>query len=147
MRPQRFLECLLPVLAALLVLSAGCSHRDEGATPAAAPSAEEVAEPEAQVKPPSLPEDAQRVHVFVTGRVQGVGFRAFTQHHARELGLTGTVMNLPDGRVEAVIEGPAEKVAELLKLISRGPTIAEVEQLEVTDEPPKGDFDDFHAIY
>ena len=139
MSSRCFHECLLPVLAALLALLVGCSRQDE---PATATSAPPVA-----VKPPQGPEDARRVHVFVTGRVQGVGFRAFTQHHARELALTGTVMNLPDGRVEAVIEGPAGKVAQLLKLIGRGPAPAEVEQLDVTDEPPKGDFDEFHALY
>jgi len=89
------------------------------------------------------PEGVRRVHVFVSGRVQGVSFRAFTTRHAKALGLTGWVMNLRDGRVEAVIEGPKEKVAELLKLIEKGPPAARVDNLKVTDERPRGDFRSF----
>jgi len=89
------------------------------------------------------PEGVRRVHVFISGRVQGVSFRAFTTRHATALKLTGWVMNLRDGRVEAVIEGPKEKVAELLKLIEKGPPAARVDDLKVTDERPRGDFRSF----
>jgi len=89
------------------------------------------------------PEGVRRVHVFITGRVQGVSFRAFTTRHARTLKLTGWVRNLRDGRVEAVIEGPKDKVAELLKLIEKGPPPARVDDLKVTDERPRGDFKSF----
>lgn len=88
-----------------------------------------------------------RVHVFISGRVQGVGFRAFTQSNARQLKLTGWVKNLTDGRVEAVIEGPADKVAELLDLLKRGPRWARVEKIEMKDETPKGDFKQFECRY
>ena len=89
----------------------------------------------------------RRVHVFITGRVQGVGFRAFTQSNARGLKLTGWVKNLADGRVEAVIEGPADKVRELLDLVKRGPRWAKVDTLEMKDETPKGDFKQFVRRY
>ena len=89
----------------------------------------------------------RRVHVFVTGRVQGVGFRAYTQHHAATLGLVGFVRNLDDGRVEAVVEGPAAKVGELLKLIASGPRAARVEKLDTADEPAEGAFETFEVWY
>ena len=93
------------------------------------------------------PAGHKRVHLFISGRVQGVGFRAFTQRSARRLKLTGWVKNLRDGRVEAVIEGPADKVDELIKKVKRGPRAARVEKLESTDETPKGDFDKFKVTY
>ena len=83
------------------------------------------------------------VHVFISGRVQGVGFRAFTTRSARTLGLTGWVMNLRDGRVEAVIEGPADKVNALLEKLNTGPPSARVDDLKVTDTRPTGRFKDF----
>lgn len=95
----------------------------------------------------SVPAGVRRVHVFVSGRVQGVGFRAFTQHNAATLGLVGFVRNLDDGRVEAVVEGPAEKVGELLKLIERGPRAARVEKLDTADEPAEGAFETLEVWY
>jgi acylphosphatase len=79
--------------------------------------------------------------------VQGVGFRAFTHQQATLSGLTGFVRNLADGRVEAVIEGPAGKVAELLEKLKRGPETARVDGLQVADEPPKGEFKGFDIRY
>jgi len=89
----------------------------------------------------------RRVHVFISGWVQGVGFRAFTESNARQLKLTGWVKNLADGRVESVIEGPADKVVELLDLLKRGPRWARVEKIEMKDETPKGDFNEFERRY
>lgn len=74
-----------------------------------------------QASRPASNPDGRRVHVFVSGRVQGVGFRFFTETAARNLGLTGWVRNLSDGRVEAVIEGPSDKVAALLDQMRKGP--------------------------
>ncbi len=82
----------------------------------------------------------RRVHVFVSGRVQGVGFRNFTQTNAQRLELTGWVRNLPDLRVEAVVEGPPDEVAKLLKLLQRGPERARVDKLETAEEPASGEF-------
>ncbi len=87
----------------------------------------------------------RRVHVFISGRVQGVGFRAFTRYQALALKLAGWVRNLPDGRVEAVVEGPPEKVAELLKAVGRGPSSARVDKIEATDEPHKKEFETFEV--
>jgi acylphosphatase len=62
-----------------------------------------------------------RLHAFVKGRVQGVGFRWWTRARALELGLTGFAMNLGDGRVEVVAEGPREACEQLLALLPSGP--------------------------
>ena len=96
---------------------------------------------------PVIAPGVRRVRVFVHGRVQGVGFRAFTQRHARLLGVGGFVRNLPDGRVEAVVEGPGAKVAELLEKLKRGPRPARVEKVDAKDEPPEGDAKEFEVKY
>lgn len=81
---------------------------------------------------------AVRKHVFVSGKVQGVTFRASTRKKARELGVGGWVRNLPDGRVEAVFEGKDEDVEELIKWCHSGPSLADVEDVEVKEEEPVG---------
>jgi acylphosphatase len=78
-----------------------------------------------------------RAHVWVRGRVQGVFFRATTAHLARERQLAGWVRNLPDGRVEAVFEGPPEAVHALVEWCRQGPPGARVEGVEVRWEPPR----------
>jgi acylphosphatase len=93
------------------------------------------------------PAGVSRVHVFVSGRVQGVGFRAFTQREARRLKLTGWVKNLADGRVEAVIEGPKDKLDALLAKIRRGPRAARVTKLDSNDEPAQGDLGKFEIRF
>lgn len=90
-------------------------------------------------------EDAKRAHVFISGRVQGVGFRAFTQREARRLKLAGFVRNLKDGRVEAVIEGPGEAIERLMEKLKRGPRSARVDALDREDVPPMGDFESFRV--
>jgi acylphosphatase len=80
----------------------------------------------------------RRAHVHVSGLVQGVGFRWYATRRARELGLSGWVRNLPDGRVEAVFEGEDEAVDTMVAWCGRGPSGARVERVEVADEPPEG---------
>lgn len=72
-------------------------------------------------------------HVLVTGRVQGVGYRAWTAAEARALGLDGWVRNLADGRVEAVFAGPRDTVARMIDACRSGPRLARVEALHVAD--------------
>ena len=88
-----------------------------------------------------------RVHVYVTGRVQGVSFRAYTHEHAEDLKLTGWVRNLPDKRVEAVIEGEPDAVEKLLEAIRKGSPISNVTDVEVIKEPHKGEFKTFEVTY
>ncbi|MGZ4354425.1 MAG: acylphosphatase [Gaiellaceae bacterium] len=75
----------------------------------------------------------------VSGRVQGVGFRFATQARAASLGLGGSVRNLADGSVEAVFEGPQDRVESMLDWCRRGPSGAWVEDVEVTWEQPAGE--------
>ncbi len=75
------------------------------------------------------------VRFLVSGMVQGVGFRWFVARHARSLGLRGYARNLPDGRVEVVVDGPEESLPELQRLLEAGPAHAQVEGVERSGEP------------
>ena len=81
----------------------------------------------------------KRVRVVISGRVQGVFFRASCAARARELGVGGSVRNLGDGDVEAVFEGPAEDVEAMVAWCRQGPEHARVYSIEVHDEPLTGD--------
>ena len=80
--------------------------------------------------------DAVSRHVLVSGRVQGVWFRHHTGQTAARLGVAGWVRNLPDGRVEAVFEGPADAVAAAVAWCREGPELAAVAGVEVQDQEP-----------
>jgi acylphosphatase len=89
--------------------------------------------------------DRERAHVFVAGQVQGVFFRDSTRERAEQLGLTGWVKNLPDGRVEAVFEGSPERVREMIQWCEQGPPHAAVEEVESEFEASKGDLERFEV--
>ena len=74
---------------------------------------------------------------LIRGRVQGVGFRYFAQRAASELGLTGYVRNLDDGRVEVYAVGPEARISELASLLHRGPRWAEVHGVEEQEAEPR----------
>lgn len=75
--------------------------------------------------------------VLVSGRVQGVGFRAATQREAEDYpGLKGFVRNLRDGRVEAVFKGEASQVFAMVSWCKKGPPMSHVEQIELFEEAP-----------
>ncbi len=76
-------------------------------------------------------------HVRITGRVQGVFFRAWTAEQARALGVSGWVRNCPDGSVEAQLAGEPEAVGRLIKRMQRGPPGAKVEHLVTHEAPPE----------
>ncbi len=84
-------------------------------------------------------EDRTRVHVFVSGEVQGVNFRQAIADKANEQGVAGWVRNLPDGRVEAVFEGPKEAVESMVEWSHEGPRQAVVDSVEVALEAPIGE--------
>jgi acylphosphatase len=88
-----------------------------------------------------------RARVWVSGRVQGVAFRAFTQQAALRRGLTGSVRNLHDGRVEVEAEGPRSDVEGLLAQLRVGPPGARVSDLDVRWEPPVHRDTDFVIRY
>lgn len=79
-----------------------------------------------------------RYRVLVSGRVQGVYFRDTCRQLALQRGVRGWVRNLPDGRVEAVFEGPANDVQHLVDWARRGPRAALVAGVSVQAEPPEG---------
>ncbi len=85
----------------------------------------------------------RRVRVWISGRVQGVFFRAHVQDEAGRLGLGGWVRNLRDGRVEAAFEGPTEKVDKMLAWCHRGSPLSYVEQVETQEEDVLGISNDF----
>lgn len=78
-----------------------------------------------------------RAHVHISGRVQGVFFRMYTQKQAKALGIKGWVRNFPDGRVEAVFEGEKEKVNEMIAWSWDGSPSAEVSDVVVEWEEPQ----------
>ena len=84
-----------------------------------------------------------RLKLIISGRVQGVCYRWFTRDTAAELGLTGWVRNLPDGTVEAVVEGEKEKLEQLLGRCRRGPDLARVDDIQAEWEEGTGEFQDF----
>jgi acylphosphatase len=80
----------------------------------------------------------------ISGRVQGVGFRAYLEYKARELGASGWVRNRLDGSVEAVIQGRPEVIEAMLACARRGPRSAVVTEVRVTDG--SGEYADFVAL-
>ena len=89
----------------------------------------------------------KRVRLVISGVVQGVFFRESTRRRAEALGLTGWVRNQPDGSVEAVAEGDARDVDELVRWCHRGPVGAEVDEVSVVAEPHRGEFGRFAIRY
>lgn len=88
-----------------------------------------------------------RAHLYVSGIVQGVFFRANTHDVARFLDLTGYVKNLPDGRVDVVAEGPKDKVEQLINWCYKGPPGASVNNVEIYWESATGEFKNFAIQY
>ncbi len=89
----------------------------------------------------------KRIHVYVSGRVQGVFFRAETERAARALNLTGWVRNLDDGRVEALFEGDDLSADQMLSWCHHGPPHARVERVESEEEPFAGNLGGFTIRY
>ena len=88
-----------------------------------------------------------RAHVIVTGKVQGVFYRAETAAKARRLNITGWVRNLPDGRVEAVFEGDETNVQKIIDFCRRGPPDAYVVDLDVRRQEWTAEFRNFAIRY
>ena len=91
--------------------------------------------------------DVVRVHLVISGRVQGVAFRQSTVDEATRLGLAGWVRNLDDGRVEAVAEGDRPRVEALVAWCRRGPRLARVDDVAVKWEPPRDDLEAFDIAW
>ncbi len=85
----------------------------------------------------------EQLHLLINGHVQGVGFRYFVMRQARELGLTGWVRNLGDGRVEAQAEGPRTALEQLLSAVHQGPSGSAVSDVQAEWAAATGEFDGF----
>ena len=94
-----------------------------------------------------MSQELKRLHLIVSGRVQGVAFRAYTQGEARTLGLTGWVRNLPNGQVEILAEGSPKNLEKFLQWASSGPPSAQVRHVEATWGPFLGEFSEFSITY
>lgn len=92
-------------------------------------------------------DDRCRVVAQVAGRVQGVGFRQFAQREAAALDLTGWVRNRPDGTVEALAEGPREKLMFYLERLRQGPRSAAVRSIKTDWLPATGEFRFFNVRF
>lgn len=84
-----------------------------------------------------------RKRILVSGRVQGVAFRAYTRKVARNAGAVGWVRNLSDGRVEAVVEGDSTTVDAVVDWLRKGSPYSRVETVRIINEAATGEFNDF----
>ena len=87
-----------------------------------------------------------RVHLLISGEVQGVCYRATTREEAERLGLKGWVRNLDSGQVEAEVEGPQDLIDELIRWCHHGPPAAEVSEVKVTPREFRGEFRGFGIL-
>ncbi len=91
--------------------------------------------------------DLVRMHIFVSGRVQGVAYRFFAEKYANILGVAGWVRNLSDGRVEVLAEGRGEDIEGFLDRLREGPRLARVDGFDVRRECATGEFSDFRVVF
>ncbi len=89
----------------------------------------------------------KHVHVYYSGRVQGVGFRITAEETAHQFRVMGWVENLRDGRVELIAEGDELVLAQFLRAMRTGPMRNFIQDVEVTWGPPTNDFDHFEIRY
>lgn len=88
-----------------------------------------------------------RVQILVSGRVQGVCFRDFTQREAASLGLVGWVRNLSDGRVEAIAEGEKDRLEDFISRIRQGPTLSRVDDIQLIWSDCQREYSDFRITW
>ena len=88
-----------------------------------------------------------RAHVFLSGNVQGVFFRSETRYEANKHHISGWVLNIPDGRVEAVFEGEEEDVGKIVEFCRTGPPAARIKAVNVTWQPYSGEYTSFEIRY
>src|SRR5690606_5405243 len=93
-----------------------------------------------------LKNEVETLHVRITGKAQGVGFRFSTVRQAHSTGVTGRVRNLDDGAVEALLQGPHDHVDKLLSWMHMGPPAARVDEVEITEVQDDRRYDRFEQI-
>lgn len=92
------------------------------------------------------PKSMTQAHVFISGFVQGVGFRHFVRSKASELELTGWIRNLPDNRVEVVFQGNKSAIEEIIKDCKKGPFLSEVDNVDFQWEDGEDKFTSFDIL-
>jgi acylphosphatase len=95
----------------------------------------------------TLMTDKARVHILLSGRVQGVAYRYFAEKYAHSLGVTGWVRNRGDGRVEILAEGDRVSVDRFLGHLKEGPRLARVDDVDIRWEEFTGEFPDFRVSF
>ena len=88
-------------------------------------------------------EERKALHLLIDGRVQGVGYRWFARQAGRELGLTGKVRNLPDGRVEVHAAGDSEQLARFIERLRQGPAASRVTEISEEEMATVPDWEGF----
>jgi len=91
------------------------------------------------------PNDPLRLHIWVLGRVQGVGFRAFVMQSGALLGLTGWVKNIGYDQVETIAEGPRDALERFMEVVKTGPRASRVDEVRVEWETPSGEYRFFNV--
>ena len=93
----------------------------------------------------TTPNEIIRVHIWVKGRVQAVGFRAHVEYQSLQIGVLGWVRNLGRDTVEAVAEGTREQIDQFIKMVKSGPPASRVDEARVEYETPTGRLDGFNV--
>jgi acylphosphatase len=88
----------------------------------------------------------KQAHVFISGFVQGVGFRQFVKNSAKKHEVVGWVTNLPDGRVETLLQGSKENIEQVISACNQGPMLSDVTEVDVVWEEKKDEYHDFQII-
>lgn len=88
----------------------------------------------------------KQIHLYISGFVQGVGFRNFIQHKAKKMGVFGWTRNLEDRRVEVIAQGDPEKLKKFIKICERGPILSEVKSISVEWQEIGEKFTDFKRL-
>ena len=88
-------------------------------------------------------DELKRVHMWVKGRVQGVGFRAHVEYHSLQIGVLGWVRNLGHDTVETVAEGTREQIDQFIEMVKKGPRASRVDDARVEYEPLTGQLNGF----
>jgi len=89
----------------------------------------------------------KNVHVTISGKVQGVWFRANTKDKAEQLDISGWIRNTPDGKVEAIFEGEEENIKEMLDWCNNGPPLAKVKEVKIEEREPTNKYKKFDIRY
>lgn len=89
----------------------------------------------------------QQAHIFISGFVQGVGFRQFVKSQAKQVGVTGWVQNTEDGKVEVVLQGDKDSIELLIEKCKKGPDVSDITDVKVNweEEEPELHMDSFEV--